>query len=103
MSETEKSKFVKPKLASSEDQVPPIVWEIELKKFKVYVDKVGYSWEMAGQSGLAERVRVQLAKLDDNGDIVGNKKQLNIPSAISEKQLKELFNMILAVKDKPLV
>lgn len=105
MTEAEKKnvKFIPPLRTAENDMVEPLVFEADGKKFKVYVEKVGYSWEMSGSSGLAERVRISLAKLDQNDDVAGAKKQINLPSCFSKENFQAIFKNIMAVKDKPLV
>ena len=50
---------------------------------------------MNDKEGLAQRLCISLAKLDMQGDIVGQKKRLNLPILI-EDDLKKLF---VAIKE----
>jgi hypothetical protein len=102
MSEME-NRYTAPIEIKNEEKVSPFTATLSSgKKVKFYVDKVGYKWEFDGRSGLAEKVRIQLGTIDHNGDVSGKKKSLNLPSDMSEEDLKQLFTNILSVKDKEL-
>src|SRR3989344_8181312 len=104
MAETkpENKKFIKPLQTKVEDRVEPILLVDENKNFRLYIEKVGYPWEMNGVKGLAERIKISLAKLDINGDPVGQKKQINLPASLDKAVLSKIFDAIMSVKDKPL-
>lgn len=97
-------KFEKP-LLTSRDFIPdPVVYsdEVEKRDFKIYVSKVGYKWEMAGKSGIAQRIKIALGKLDEFGDVIGKKKQINLP-VMSPKVAEELFGAVVrAIEGKVL-
>lgn len=94
----EKKEFVKPIEIAKEHRVDPIV----MGNMKVYVDKLGYKWEQNGSKGVAERVRIQIAKLDEHGDVIGRKKQINLPCDMKKQEVEAIFNAVIHVKDKPL-
>ena len=66
--EKDKNQYVPPLKTSEKDKVEALVLKIRKEVHKVYVEKVGYKQEINGKSGLAERVRIAIVKLDRNGD-----------------------------------
>ena len=100
---TEQQAFVPPLTTSDEQRFTPLVWNNPSGTTKVYISKVGYKWSFNDKSGMTEKIQVSLAKLDNNGDIVGKKKTLNFPVDTTVEQLKELMNAVETVKTYSLV
>ena len=98
-----KEKFVPPLVTAKENILKPIFVDSDGRRYRINVDKVGYEWTARDNSGVAERVRIMLVELDEQGDMKGKKKQFNIPSSFVKEDFKVIFDAILEVKDKPLV
>lgn len=76
--------------------------EHDEKRFKIYVDKVGYDWKNESGSGLAKRIRIMCKELDFYGDPKANKsKQVNLPF-MNEDEISLLNKLILRAQSQEL-